>query len=129
MAYDASRRADIGKKQRRAARSVNMSCVTTHGFIGVAHYPLPRAPVSIGCHAQLQWNGRPLGIRHQRVCPRRHETEGWKTSIPQKSRATYPKVNPMMRVGFCMRTSRKAALIWLRRLPVWVVTGRGSLTD
>jgi len=76
---------------------VNIVVVTTHGLYGVAHTVAARAGV-IGLSRAVAVEWAPLGIRINCVAPGAIETEGWNVYTPEV-RATYPKVNPMMRVG------------------------------
>jgi citronellol/citronellal dehydrogenase len=76
---------------------VNIVVVTTHGLYGVAHTIAARSGV-IGLSKSVAVEWAPLGIRVNCVAPGAIETEGWNV-YSEAARATYPKTNPMMRVG------------------------------
>jgi citronellol/citronellal dehydrogenase len=76
---------------------VNIVVVTTHGLYGVAHTIAARAGV-IGLSRSVAVEWAPLNIRINCIAPGAIETEGWKTYTPE-ARSTYPRSNPMMRVG------------------------------
>lgn len=88
------------KRWRDAGRGgdiVNIVVVTTHGLYGVAHTVAARAGV-IGLARSVAVEWAPLGIRINCVAPGAIETEGWNV-YTEEARATYPRTNPMMRVG------------------------------
>jgi NAD(P)-dependent dehydrogenase (short-subunit alcohol dehydrogenase family) len=76
---------------------VNIVVVTTHGLYGVAHTIAARSGV-IGLSRSVAVEWAPLGIRVNCIAPGAIETEGWKVYTPE-ARSTYPRTNPMMRVG------------------------------
>jgi citronellol/citronellal dehydrogenase len=76
---------------------VNIVVVTSHGLHGVAHTIAARSGV-IGLSRAVSVEWAPLGVRVNCVAPGAIETEGWKVYSPE-ARATYPRSNPMMRVG------------------------------
>ena len=81
----------------RGGNIVNIVVVTTHGLYGVAHTVAARAGV-IGLSRAVAVEWAPLDIRVNCVAPGSIETEGWNV-YTEEARATYPKTNPMMRVG------------------------------
>lgn len=81
----------------RGGNIVNIVVVTTHGLYGVAHTVAARSGV-IGLSRSVAVEWAPLGIRINCVAPGAIETEGWNV-YSERARATYPKTNPMMRVG------------------------------
>lgn len=88
------------RKWRDAGRPgsiVNIVVVTTHGLYGVAHTIAARAGV-IGLSRSVAVEWAPLNIRINCIAPGAIKTEGWKVYTPE-ARATYPRSNPMMRVG------------------------------
>jgi citronellol/citronellal dehydrogenase len=76
---------------------INIVVVTTHGLYGVAHSIAARSG-AIGLSRALAVEWAPLGIRVNCIAPGAIETGGWKVYSPE-ARATYPRSNPMMRVG------------------------------
>ena len=76
---------------------INIVVVTTGGLHGVAHSIAARTGV-IGLSRAVSVEWAPLGIRINCVAPGAIETEGWNVYSPE-ARATYPRSNPMMRVG------------------------------
>ena len=76
---------------------INIVVVTTGGLHGVAHSIAARSGV-IGLSRAVSVEWAPLGIRINCVAPGAIETDGWNVYSPE-ARATYPKTNPMMRVG------------------------------
>ncbi|APE45999.1 short-chain dehydrogenase (plasmid) [Sulfitobacter alexandrii] len=93
MQAAAQRWRDAGK----GGNIVNIVVVTTHGLYGVAHTIAARSGV-IGLSKSVAVEWAPLGIRVNCVAPGAIETEGWNV-YTEAARATYPKTNPMMRVG------------------------------
>lgn len=81
----------------RSGTIVNIVIVTTHGLYGIAHSIAARSGV-IGLTRSVAVEWAPLGIRVNCVAPGAIETEGWKIYTPE-ARASYPRANPMMRVG------------------------------
>lgn len=85
------------RDHRRAGNIVNIVVVTTGGLHGVAHTVAARAGViALSRAVAVEW--APLNIRINCVAPGAIETEGWAIYTPEV-RASYPKTNPMMRVG------------------------------
>lgn len=88
------------RRWREAGRGgsiVNIVVVVEHGLYGVAHTIAARSGV-VGLTRTLAVEWAPLGIRLNCVAPGVIETEGWNVYSPEAV-ATYPKTNPMMRVG------------------------------
>ncbi len=81
----------------RPGSIVNIVVVTEHGLHGVAHTIAARAGV-VGLTRALAVEWAPLGIRINCVAPGAIETRGWNVYAPEVV-ATYPRSNPMMRVG------------------------------
>lgn len=81
----------------RPGAIVNIVVVTEHGLYGVAHTLAARSGV-VGLSRALAVEWAPLGIRINCIAPGVIETAGWNVYAPEAV-ATYPKTNPMMRVG------------------------------
>jgi citronellol/citronellal dehydrogenase len=76
---------------------VNIVVVTTHGVYGIAHSIAARSGL-IGLSRAVAVEWAPLNIRVNCVAPGLIETTGWNVYTAE-TRATYPRSNPMMRVG------------------------------
>lgn len=76
---------------------INIVVVTTHGLHGVAHTIAARSGV-IGVSRAVAVEWAQHGVRVNCIAPGAIETEGWNVYSPA-ARATYPRTNPMMRVG------------------------------
>lgn len=81
----------------RPGAIVNIVVVIEHGLYGVAHTIAARSGV-VGLSRSLAVEWAPLGIRINCIAPGVIETKGWNVYAPEAV-ATYPKTNPMMRVG------------------------------
>jgi citronellol/citronellal dehydrogenase len=82
---------------KAAGSIINIVVVTTHGLYGVAHTIAARSGV-IGLSRAVAVEWAPLGVRVNCIAPGAIETEGWNVYSPE-ARASYPRANPMMRVG------------------------------
>lgn len=90
----------VAQRWRAAKRSgsiVNIIVVIEHGLYGVAHTIAARSGVA-GLTRALAVEWAPHDIRINCIAPGVIETKGWNVYTPEVV-ATYPKSNPMMRVG------------------------------
>lgn len=104
---------------------VNIVVVTTHGLYGVAHTIAARSGV-IGLSRSVAVEWAPLGIRVNCIAPGAIETEGWKVYTPE-ARSTYPRTNPMMRVGSAWDIAE--ACVYMGGPPGRFVTGELLTVD
>jgi citronellol/citronellal dehydrogenase len=85
------------RDRKQAGQIVNIVVVTTHGLYGIAHSIAARSGI-IGLSRAVAVEWAPLNIRVNCVAPGLIETAGWNV-YSAEARATYPRANPMMRVG------------------------------
>lgn len=81
----------------RPGNIINIVVVTTGGLHGIAHSIAARSGV-IGLTRAVAVEWAQYGLRVNCIAPGAVETDGWNVYSPE-ARATYPRSNPMMRVG------------------------------